>query len=98
MSFHESEMSHNVTSNSEMDSSCGEYQSSQSECGSSGSEDGEGDLDGDGNGDHEGIMESCSQMQESEQDHYISEHDKISARDCNEDNCDGFRDFLEMLE
>ena len=43
-------------------------------------------------------MESCSHMQESEQDHDVSEHDKISSQDRNENNCEGFKDFLEMLE
>ena len=32
------------------------------------------------------------------EDHEISEHDKNSAEDSNEDNCDGFYEFVKMTE
>ena len=75
-----------------MSSSC-EYGSSQSEGSGScaGSEDGDGEGDGDGNGDHEGIMDNSSSMRE-------SEHDKISGKDSNEDNCEAFYEFVKMVE
>lgn len=73
-----------------MSSSC-EYTSSQSEGSCAGSEDGDGEGDGDGNGDHEEIMDNSSSMRE-------SEHDKISGKDSNEDNFEGFRDFVQLIE
>ena len=94
MSFHESELSQSITQNSEVSSSCEYASSAQSEVSC---DEGEGEGDGDGNGDHEEIMNN-SQSHESEQDHEISEHDKISGKDSNEDNCEAFFDFVKMVE
>ena len=96
MSFLESEMSHSLTQNSEMDS-CGEYGSSQSG-GSSGESD-EGDEEGSGDSktdDHEGTIESTSQIHDSD-DHSI-EHDKISGKDSDEEGYEGFPEFFAMME